>query len=99
MVLCAVAPEHKDVKLLAPTNPDTASIGDKITYKGYNDQNEPPLTPNQVAKKKVFEGLVPYFYCNDKGQATWNNVLFSLNNSDQGVSVTLNTSLGRYAIS
>ena len=101
MVLCAVAPGHADVVLLAPSHPESVKVGDRVLFPGYNPTNEPPLPANQVAKKKVFESLVPFFHCNPQGQATWNGVVFTLGAAGGHCCAAkgLKSELGQYAIS
>jgi len=103
MVMCAVAPEHKDVQLLSPRgmdglSPTTAKV--QVLFPGFNAANEPPMQPNQVAKKKIFENLVPNFFASEDGVATWNGTPFTLSNgSVVGVAKGVDNSLGRYQIS
>lgn len=103
MVMCAVAPEHKDVQLLAPRSMeglDPAAAKVPVLFPGFNATNEPPMQPNQVAKKKIFENLVPGFFASAEGVATWEGTPFTLSNgSVVGVAKGIDASLGRYQIS
>ncbi len=54
MVLCAVSGNHDVVKLLEP--PADAQVGERVTFPGFSGE---PFPANQVAKKKILEGLAP----------------------------------------
>lgn len=55
MVLCASNHDHTSVKLLEV--PETAVVGDRVDIAGFVGE---PAPPAQVAKKKIFESLVPF---------------------------------------
>lgn len=74
MVLCAVAGEHSDVKLLEA--PASADIGARVQFPGYS--NGDAATPAQMAKKKILEGLAPFLRTDLKGVAHWDKSPFTI---------------------
>ena len=66
MVLCASNQDHTKVEFVVP--PESAQIGEKLRFEGYEGQPEPE---NKVAKKKIVEMVLPYLQTNDEGNVEW----------------------------
>jgi aminoacyl tRNA synthase complex-interacting multifunctional protein 1 len=70
MVLCATA-EDGSVEFVVP--PADAKVGERVTFPGHENRN---VTPNQLAKKKIFELVAGDLKVDDKLNATWQGVPF-----------------------
>ncbi|CAL9071416.1 methionine--tRNA ligase, cytoplasmic isoform X1 [Musa acuminata AAA Group] len=70
LVLCASNQDHTVVEPLIP--PEGASLGEKISFSGYDGKPEDVLNP----KKKQLEKITPHLYTDDKGVATYKGVPF-----------------------
>ena len=66
MVLCASNHDHTQVEFVVP--PDSAQIGERVIFEGYDG---PPEPENKVAKKKILELVLPFLQTNDEGIVTW----------------------------
>ncbi|KAL3685667.1 hypothetical protein R1sor_003689 [Riccia sorocarpa] len=66
MLLAASNPEHTIVQLLTP--PDGAVPGERVWFGAEADQSEQAsaATPNQVAKKKIWETVQPHLKTTDE---------------------------------
>jgi methionine--tRNA ligase beta chain len=73
MVLCSCNADHSIIKLVQP--PSEAKPGDRITFPGFEGD---PATPNEMVKKKVLEGLAPYFVTDEHGVAKWKDAPFTV---------------------
>ncbi|KNC75368.1 hypothetical protein SARC_12104 [Sphaeroforma arctica JP610] len=74
MVMCGVDATNADAPITETVTPPTGSKpGDLITFEGFTGEADEQLNP----KKKVFEQIQPGFKINNKGEATWNDVVFS----------------------
>jgi len=65
MVLCASNADHTEVKFVRP--PAGSKVGERVTFDGM--ENDSPATPNELAKKKMFEGLAPFLTTDADGKA------------------------------
>lgn len=70
MVLCATAADGR-VEFVEP--PAAAAIGERVVFPGHEGK---AASPNQMAKKKVFELVAPDLAVSDDCVATWKGVPF-----------------------
>ncbi|CAG7834475.1 unnamed protein product [Allacma fusca] len=70
MVMCASSPDK--VEVLNP--PPGVAPGDVIEFDGYTRNPDPVMNP----KKKIFETVAPDLKTNDKKEATYKGVVFSV---------------------
>ena len=66
MVLCACSEDHSVVKLLQP--PAAALVGERVVFGAFNSE---PVTPAQMAKKKILEQVGPGLRTDSEGKAKW----------------------------
>ena len=73
MVLCACNEDHTIVKLVSP--PVGSKPGERVTFPGYEGE---PASANEVAKKKILEGLAPHLKTDESGVANWKGAAFTV---------------------
>ncbi|XP_073008560.1 uncharacterized protein [Typha latifolia] len=71
LVLCASNQDHTVVEPLTP--PEGATIGERVSFVGYEGKPEDVLNP----KKKQLEKITPHLYTDDKGIATFKGITFT----------------------
>ncbi len=77
MVLCASNAEHTEVKFVEV--PASAQVGDRVVVEGAGvGPVVPPLVPNQIAKKKVFETCAPDLVTDAEGVCRFKGAPFTI---------------------
>lgn len=75
MVMCAAVPlEGGKEKVVFVTPPESANIGERITFENLTGE---PFTPAQVEKKKVLAALGDDMRTDDHGIAKWKDHVFT----------------------
>ncbi|XP_057483031.1 probable methionine--tRNA ligase isoform X1 [Actinidia eriantha] len=70
LVLCASNEDHTIVEPLTP--PESAKIGECVSFSGHEGKPEDVLNP----KKKQLEKITPHLFTDDKGVATFKGIPF-----------------------
>ena len=81
MLLCASNDAHDVVEPLAP--PEGATPGQRIVVP--EDDVPEPKSANQVAKKKIWEGVQPFFKTNDECVATFDGTALAVDGVEGNV--------------
>ena len=81
MVLCASNEAHDVVKFVEV--PVSAKVGDRVVFEGEGIKVVPPLEPNKIQKKKVFEALAPGLTTDAKGVCNYKGVAFTVEGSTE----------------